>query len=151
MAEARHFTILVADDDEDDIFFVRRALEKNRIACDIYTVCDGEELLDYLRSEGAFKGDRPQLPDLILLDLNMPKKNGREALAELKRDAALCHIPVVLLTTSGNEQDVLACYRLGANSYIRKPATFDNLVETTKVLGHYWGKYVSLPPRPPRA
>jgi CheY-like chemotaxis protein len=138
--------ILLADDDADDREMTRKALEKNRLANEFYTVADGEELLDYLHHRGAFAP--PALsptPGLILLDLNMPKKDGREALAEIKADPALRRIPVVVMTTSKAEEDVFRTYDLGSNSFITKPITFASLVELTMVLGKYWFQIVTLP------
>jgi len=140
-------TILIVDDDEDDIFFAERALKRVGLEAIVQSVGDGVELMDYLHQKGKYKPEKAPRPDLILLDLNMPKKNGKEALAEIRADKALRHIPVILFTTSSAEQDILACYRLGANSYIRKPVTFDAMVETMEMLGRYWARFVSLPPR----
>ena len=142
-------TILMADDDEDDRLMARAAFDRNRLANDLRFVTDGEELLDYLRHRGAFADPATSpRPGLILLDLNMPRKDGREALRELKADADLRRIPVVVLTTSKAEEDILRTYDLGANSYITKPVTLDGLAETLRVLGQYWFEIVALPDRP---
>jgi CheY-like chemotaxis protein len=138
--------ILLADDDADDRDMTRRALEKNRLANDFYTVADGEELLDFLHHRGNYAP--PALsptPGLILLDLNMPRMDGREALAEIKRDPDLRRIPVVVLTTSQADQDVFRTYDLGSNSFITKPVTFAALLEVVRVLGQYWFEIVRLP------
>ncbi len=138
--------ILIADDDEDDIFFVVEALSKSRLANNVYCVRDGVELLDFLHKRGSYTEETAPTPDLILLDLNMPKKNGREALKEIKSDEQFEQIPVVILTTSDAEQDIVAAYKLGANSYINKPVDFDGLVDVMKVLQTYWVQFVKLPP-----
>jgi CheY-like chemotaxis protein len=139
-------TILLADDDADDREMTRRALTKNRLENDFYTVEDGEELMDFLHHRGQYAP--PALspaPGLILLDLNMPKKDGREALAEIKADPTLRRIPVVVMTTSKAEEDIFRTYDLGSNSFISKPVTFAGLVELTNVLGRYWFQIVTLP------
>lgn len=142
----RSFVILLADDDAEDREMTRRALEAHDLAGDLYTVANGEELLDYLHHAGAFAPPaRSPVPALILLDLNMPKKDGREALREIKADPALRHIPVVVMTTSQAHQDVDRTYELGTNSYISKPITYPELVEVMRVLGLYWFKIVNLP------
>lgn len=140
-------TILLADDDPDDRQLSREALAECRLANDIHFVEDGEQLLDYLLRRGEYVrlADDP-LPGLILLDLNMPRKDGREALKEIKADPRLRRIPIVVLTTSKAEEDILRTYDLGVNSYITKPVTFESLVEIIKVLGRYWFEIVELPP-----
>lgn len=146
MSERRAMTLLMADDDEDDRLLARAAFENSRIANDLRFVVDGEELTDYLFRRGEYADPaRSPRPGLILLDLNMPKKDGREALREIKSDPELRRIPVVVLTTSKAEQDVLSTYDLGANSYIVKPVTFAQLVATMKTIGDYWFELVALP------
>jgi CheY-like chemotaxis protein len=145
--EGEILTILMADDDPDDRLLARRALEKHGLAEALRTVADGEELMDYLHRRGPYAD--PALsprPSLVLLDLNMPRKDGREALAEIKGDPALRRIPVVVLTTSRADEEVFRSYDLGANSYVTKPVTFDGLVEVMRTLGLYWLRTVSLPP-----
>ena len=148
MQDKKHpITILMADDDADDRLLTKKAFDSARLVNDFRTVADGEQLLAYLRQRDPFKDPAAApRPGLILLDLNMPKKDGREALAEIKQDPALRRIPVVVLTTSKSEEDVLRSYDLGANSYIRKPVTFESLVEVMKALGQYWFEIVDLPP-----
>jgi CheY-like chemotaxis protein len=143
-------TILMAEDDADDRLLVREAWEENRIANELRFVKDGVELLDYLRRRGAHAdpGAAPR-PGLILLDLNMPRKDGREALAEIKADPDLRAIPVVVLTSSEAEEDILRSYDLGVSSYITKPVTFGKLVEVVRTLGKYWFEIVQLPPGRP--
>ena len=136
--------ILMADDDEDDCLMVRDALAEIHLTSEFRTVEDGEVLMNSLYRRGRFK-DEPR-PDLILLDLNMPRKDGREALEEIKRDPDLRSIPVVILTTSDSETDIMRCYELGGNAYIRKPATYDGLVEMMRAICTYWFQVVRLPP-----
>ena len=138
--------ILVAEDDPDDVMLMTDAFEESCLANQLHFVRDGDELLDYLRRQGKYAD--PALsprPGLILLDLNMPRKDGREALEEIKSDPGLRQIPVVVLTTSRAEEDIHRTYDLGANSFITKPVTFTGLVETMNVLGSYWFGIVELP------
>lgn len=135
--------ILMADDDADDRMLTKEALEESRVLNDLRFVEDGEELMAFLRKQGQY-ADAPR-PGLILLDLNMPKKDGREALKEIKADAELRRIPVVVMTTSKAEEDIFRSYDLGASSFITKPVTFDRLVELMRTLGQYWVEFVELP------
>ena len=147
-SERRPITILMADDDEDDRELTREAMSDSRLANEMRFVVDGQELIDYLRREGAYANgaDAPE-PGIILLDLNMPKKDGREALAEIKSDPALRHIPIVVLTTSKAEEDIFRTYGLGVNSFITKPVTFAGLVEVMRAWSRYWFEIVDLPVR----
>jgi CheY-like chemotaxis protein len=140
-------TFLMADDDEDDCLLVKEAFLESRLLNDLRFVPDGEELMNYLyrRNQYADPALSP-CPGLILLDLNMPRKDGREVLRELKADPALRSIPVVVLTTSEDEKDILRSYDLGANSFITKPVTFEALVQVIKSFGQYWLNVVELPP-----
>ena len=139
-------TILLADDDDDDCLLTRTALQECRLANRVDIVQDGEQLMDYLNRRGRFSGLAGEpLPGLILLDLNMPRKSGREALQEIREDPRLKHIPVVVLTTSKAEEDILRTYELGVNSFIVKPVTFESLVEIVKTLMRYWFEIVELP------
>ena len=141
-------TLLLAEDDPDDRLLARQALEKSRLASDLRFVEDGEELLDYLRRRGKFADPKQSpRPGLILLDLNMPRKDGREALREIKNDPKLRAIPIVVLTTSKSEEDVTRTYNLGVNSYITKPVRFAALVEVMQAIGKYWFEVVELPGR----
>jgi CheY-like chemotaxis protein len=143
----RPITILMADDDEDDRELARDALQDARLANEMRFAVDGQDLLDYLRREGRWADpslDAPR-PGIILLDLNMPKKDGREALAEIKADPSLRRIPVVVLTTSKDEEDVLRTYDLGVSSFITKPVTFAGLVEVMRTWSRYWFEIVELP------
>jgi CheY-like chemotaxis protein len=139
-------TILVADDDPDDRLMIRDAFKENRLANDLRCVSDGEELMDYLNRQGKYESpESSPRPGLILLDLNMPKKDGREALKEIKANPKLKGIPVVVLTTSKAEEDIYRTYHLGVNSFITKPVTFEALVAITRDLGRYWFEIVELP------
>jgi len=141
-------TILVCDDDEDDRMLTQQALEDAHISNSVRFVEDGEQLLDYLYQRGAYAGEtgKAPRPGLILLDLNMPKLDGREALKTIKDDPTLSDIPVVVLSTSRLDEDVARSYQLGVNSFITKPVTFTGLVEAMNVLGRYWLEIVELPP-----
>jgi CheY-like chemotaxis protein len=138
-------TILMADDDADDRMMAQDAMRENRLENSFRCVEDGQELMDYLTRSGKYARQHAPRPGLILLDLNMPRKDGRQALSEIKSDPELRRIPVVILTTSKTEEDVLRSYDLGANSFITKPVTFDRLVEIVRTLGNYWFKIVELP------
>lgn len=139
--------ILMVDDDKDDRFLTEKALQANRVINPVRFVEDGEELLDYLHRRGKYASpeDSP-IPCFILLDLNMPKMDGRKALGILKSDPELRKIPVVILTTSKAEEDILKTYNLGANSFITKPIDFNNLVAMMGSLKRYWLEIVELPP-----
>ncbi|HET6875494.1 MAG TPA: response regulator [Acidimicrobiales bacterium] len=147
LGDRRAMVVLMADDDGDDRDITRDALA--RVSPDSQTcfVSDGRELLDYLRGEGDYAESTSATvsPDLILLDLNMPRMSGSEALAELKADTALKSIPIVVFSTSSRPDDVSKCYRLGANSYITKPSGFRELVETMGAFHSYWSEVVDLP------
>lgn len=139
-------TILMADDDEDDRLLAKEAITEGRVINELRFVEDGVQLMDYLKGSQKYTNRiLYPMPGLILLDLNMPKKDGRTALAEIKRDKALRRIPVVILTTSRAEEDMLKGYDLGAASYITKPVTFEGLVELMRTLGKYWVEFVELP------
>jgi CheY-like chemotaxis protein len=143
-------TIMLADDDEEDRELAREALQDSRLANEMRFAVDGQDLMDYLRRKGSYADpsvDAPR-PGIILLDLNMPKKDGREALVEIKGDPALRQIPVVVLTTSKDEEDVLRSYDLGVNSFITKPVTFAGLVEVMHTWTRYWFEIVDLPECP---
>jgi CheY-like chemotaxis protein len=146
-ANAKPIVILLADDDEEDRMLAADALEESRVVNDLRFVEDGEELLDYLYHRGKYaeRGSSPT-PGLILLDLNMPRKDGREALKEIKADPELRRIPVVVLTTSKAEEDIYRTYDLGANSFITKPVSFEGLVAVMREVGRYWIEIVELPP-----
>lgn len=144
-------TILMAEDDPDDRILTREAMESAHVANDLRFVNDGQFLMDYLRREGDYADpevDAP-MPGVILLDLNMPRMDGREALAEIKSDPELRKIPVVVLTTSKAEEDIVKTYDLGVNSFITKPVTFTALVEVMQGWSRYWFEIVDLPPGRP--
>jgi CheY-like chemotaxis protein len=124
---------------------VKAAFEESHLANNLEMVSDGEELMDRLLGKGGFAGT--ERPDILLLDLNMPKKDGREALIEIKAHPVLHRMPVVILTTSSAEEDIVSSYDLGVSSYIRKPVTFEKLIEVVRTLGKYWFEIVELPPR----
>lgn len=151
MRSRSSITLLIAEDDLEDQMLTRDALVESRLANDLRFVENGEELLQYLRQEGRFAepGAAPQ-PGLILLDLNMPKKDGREALREIKADPVLRHIPIVVLTTSKADEDIFRTYDLGVSSFITKPVSFQGLIEVMTTLGRYWFDVVELPPRTER-
>lgn len=139
----KSIVILMAEDDADDRLLTKDALTESRLHNDLRFVEDGVELLQFLRREGEYAG-APR-PGIILLDLNMPRMDGREALREIKADPDLRRIPVVVMTTSKAEEDVVRSYDLGASSYITKPVTFEGLVEVMRALGRYWIEIVELP------
>jgi CheY-like chemotaxis protein len=143
----RPVTILMADDDEDDRVLTANALKASRLVNDIRFVVDGEDLMHYLRGIGVYAkgGVAAPKPGIILLDLNMPKMDGREALAEIKADPELRRIPVVILTTSKDEEDVFRTYDLGVNSFVTKPVTFEELAAALQALACYWFELVELP------
>ena len=146
MPTPKPITILMADDDPDDRQLTKEAFEESKLVNDLRFVEDGVELLDYLHRRGKYAdpADSPR-PGIILLDLNMPRKDGREALKELKQDARFRAIRVIILTTSKAEEDILRTYNLSASSYITKPVTFESLVDVVKTLGKYWLEIVELP------
>lgn len=146
MRQSKLITILIAEDDPDDRALAEDAFLESRIHNRVEFVSDGVEVLQYLRCEGKF-ADKLLYPEpgLVLLDLNMPRMDGREALAEIKADPKLRHFPVVVLTTSKSEDDIAQSYKSGANSFITKPATFESLVEMVRTLNQYWLEVVDLP------
>lgn len=138
--------ILLADDDADDQILTRKALEESRVLNELHCVSDGEQLLHYLQNTGDFSdASKAPRPGLILLDLNMPKKDGRQALQEIKSDPSLRQIPVVVLTTSKAEEDIFRTYDLGVNSFVTKPVSFEGLVAIMRTMGKYWLEIVELP------
>lgn len=138
--------ILLADDDADDRQLAREALAESRLINRLYEVEDGEQLMDYLFRRREYSDPRTSpRPGLILLDLSMPKKDGREALAEIKRDPELRQIPVIVMTTSRAEEDICRSYDLGASSFITKPVSFAGLVEVMRGIARYWFEIVELP------
>jgi CheY-like chemotaxis protein len=139
--------VLYADDDPEDRMLAKDAWDESRLANELHFVEDGEDLMDYLHRRGRHADKQGEaLPGMILLDLNMPRKDGREALAEIKADPRLRMIPIVILTTSKAEQDILSAYGLGVSSFIVKPVSFQGLVEITRTFSRYWFEIVELPP-----
>ena len=145
VSNADVITILMADDDDDDFMLTQKALKESKLLNKLVRVRDGEELLDYLLRRGDYEGVVTERPGVILLDLNMPRKDGREALKEIKSHDDLNDIPVVVFTTSKAEEDIYRSYKLGVNSFITKPVTFDKLIATMTSLGKYWFEIVELP------
>lgn len=146
MTNKSGIVILMADDDDDDYLLTQKALTRSKLLNTLCRVRDGEELMDYLYSRGSYaEGQTCGRPGVILLDLNMPKKDGREALREIKSDPLLRDIPVVVFTTSKAEEDIYKSYQLGVNSFITKPVTFDGLIKVVQTLGRYWFEIVELP------
>ena len=137
--------ILMADDDDDDFMLTQKALKESKLLNTLVRVRDGEELLEYLTQTGDYAGQTVERPGVILLDLNMPRKDGREALKEIKSNPELNDIPVVVFTTSKAEEDIYKSYKLGVNSFITKPVTFENLIAVMTSLGKYWFEIVELP------
>ena len=148
MTSKKRPPILIAEDDDDDFLLTRDAFHEARLINSLVRVVDGQELLDYLAGRGAF-GDRSRfpMPGLVLLDLNMPRVDGREALQKMKAKPNWRHYPVIVLTTSRAEEDIVRSYDLGVNSFIIKPVTFPGLVEAVKVFGRYWFELVQLSPK----
>ncbi len=140
--------ILLADDDEDDVVLVRDSFQRSKLSNDLRVVEDGVELMEYLRREGVFADpERSPRPDIILLDLNMPRMDGREALKEIKKDQKFKDIPVIILTTSQTHADISRSYQDGANCFITKPVTFQSMCEVVNRFGEYWFQIVRLPAR----
>jgi CheY-like chemotaxis protein len=145
-AMADQQAILVVEDSPEDFEATTRVLRKSGLANPIYRCCDGDEALDFLFQRGAYGGPhRPSRPSVILLDLNLPGTDGREVLAEIKNDAHLKLIPVVVLTTSSDERDIAMCYQAGANSYMKKPVDLGGFVSAIQRLKDYWFEIVILP------
>ena len=138
-------TILIADDDTDDRLFMEQALRQNEYSQSIHFVEDGEELMAYLRREGPYNEENAPWPNLLILDLNMPRKNGFQALEEIKDDPQLRRLPVIVMTTSSADEDVVKTYNLGVNSFVTKPFNFNRLVEIVGTLKTYWMDTVKLP------
>ncbi len=142
----RPINVLLAEDDPDDRYLIGEALDESRLNIHLYIVEDGEELLDYLHRRGKYADEiQWPTPSLILLDLNMPRKDGREALVEIKADPKLRRIPVVVLTTSRAEEDIARTYDTGISGYIQKPVSFTGLLEVMNAIGLYWLQVAKLP------
>jgi len=144
----RDAAILLVEDNDDDVALTLRAFKKNNIKNTVVVACDGIEALDYLFATGAYNGrDRSDLPQVVLLDLKLPKLEGLEVLRRIRAEESTKMLPVVVLTSSKEEQDLIASYRLGCNSYVRKPVDFDEFVEAARQLGLYWLLLNEAPPR----
>jgi CheY-like chemotaxis protein len=140
---AKPVEILLAEDNDGDVGLVEEVLEEAKIRNVIHVVSDGEEAILFLNGEGKFSGS-PR-PDIILLDLNLPKKDGREVLKEIKENNNLKNIPIVILTTSGAEKDVLRAYELHANAYVTKPLDFDQFINVVESIAKFWLEIAKLP------
>lgn len=139
--------ILIADDDAEDRMLIIDALKESRLKNKVHCVENGEELIHFLKNQEKYSDkEKFPAPGIVLLDLNMPKKDGREALKEIKQDKKLRSIPIIILTTSKAEQDILKSYDLGVNSFITKPVSFSAMVDVMKTLNKYWFEIVELPP-----
>ncbi len=146
MRNNNQIEILIADDDEEDRMLIKDALVESKLKNKVREVEDGEMLMDYLKNKGKFADTKKYpTPGIILLDLNMPKKDGREALKEIKADKKLKHITIIILTTSKAEEDIIKTYDLGVSSYITKPVSFTAMVDVMKTLNKYWLEIVLLP------
>ncbi len=137
--------VLLVEDNPDDVFITRRALERSRVANDLHVVRDGQEAMDFMFREGAFGPNTPR-PDLILLDVNLPRANGMEVLSRIRANTGTAFIPVIMLTSSDRDEDVVRSYTLGSNTYIQKPVEFDKFLHALDVLGEYWIVIATLPP-----
>ena len=137
--------VLLVEDDPGDVLMTREAFEEHKVNNRLTVVSDGAEALDYLRREGEYVN--AVRPDLILLDLNLPRRDGREVLAAIKEDPTLGSIPVVILTTSEAEEDVLRSYSLHANAYVTKPVDFDQFIAVVRQIDDFFVSVVKLPPR----
>jgi CheY-like chemotaxis protein len=148
ISSRRPATVLSAEDDADFRLLVKRAIERTPLDVDLRFVEDGDQLLDYLYRRGVFAGgDAAPRPGLVLLDLNLPRTDGREALRTIKADAALRAVPIVVFTTSNAVEDIALCYRLGANGFVKKPMDMPALVDILSTIGHYWLEVVEPPPQ----
>ncbi|MGA5765068.1 response regulator [Nonomuraea bangladeshensis] len=143
MSEGRAIEVLLVEDDQGDILLTREAFDLNKVRNRLHVVNDGEQAVAFLRREGRY-ADAP-CPDLILLDLNLPRMSGLEVLSEIKADPALATIPVVVLTTSEAEEDILLSYRLHANAYVTKPVDFEQFIRVVRQIDDFFVTVVKLP------
>jgi two-component system, chemotaxis family, response regulator Rcp1 len=144
-AHGKLIRVLLVEDSPEDVLLTRESLKEAKVANELLVVDDGESALDFVRRRGEYE-DAPR-PDVIILDLNLPRKDGREVLLELKEDPELKQIPIVVLTTSTSDEDVLSSYEHHANAFVRKPVTLDRFLEITTVIDDFWLGIVTLPPR----
>ena len=142
-SDSRAIDILLVEDDPGDVLITREAFQHNKIKNNLHVARDGEEGLDFLYRRGGFE-NAPR-PDLILLDLNLPKYDGRQLLEKIKSDPGLCHIPVVVLTTSSAEEDILRSYKLHANAYVTKPVDLDQFISAVRQIDEFFVQVVRLP------
>lgn len=140
---SRPIEVLLVEDDLGDVELTKEAIEATRLAVKLSVVRDGEEAMAYLRKEGGYADAAS--PDLVLLDLNMPRKDGREVLRDMKDDPVLTHIPVVVLTTSDSDEDIMKSYDLGANCYVTKPVGLEQFMKVVQSIGDFWFMFVKLP------
>ncbi len=145
MNEVRPVDILLVEDNPGDVRLTKEALRDAKVLNEIFVAKDGVEAMEFLHRKGRFS--QAPLPDMILLDLNLPRKDGREVLAEIKQDPNLKHIPVVVLTTSKADEDIIKTYNLHANAYITKPVDLNRFAEIIHVLNEFWFTIVKLPPK----
>ncbi|MXR50642.1 response regulator [Halovenus sp. WSH3] len=143
--EREPIEILLAEDNPGDVKLTRKALDQGDLLNNLHVVNDGVEAMKFLKSEGEY-ADTP-MPDLLLLDLNMPKKDGRQVMEDMEADPELSRIPVVVLTSSEAEEDVVRSYELSANAYLTKPVDFDGFVEIIGHLENFWFEVVKMPPK----
>jgi CheY-like chemotaxis protein len=143
--DSRAIDVLLIEDDPGDIVITREAFKNHKIRNTLRVARDGQEGLDYLYQRGAHQG-APR-PDLILLDLNLPKYDGHQLLEKIKSDPEMCHIPVIVLTTSAAEEDILRSYRLHANAYVTKPVGFEQFMHVIREIDEFFVQVVRLPPR----
>lgn len=146
LAHGRPVEILLVEDNENDVILTREGFKRSKLVVNLHDVKDGEECMDFLRKQGRFTN--APTPDIVLLDLNMPRMDGREVMAEIAADETLCHLPVVILTTSAEDSEILKMYRLRCSSYIVKPVSFANFIPVIQSLADYWFTVVVLPPPP---
>jgi chemotaxis family two-component system response regulator Rcp1 len=143
MPRYRPVRVLVVEDNPDDVEITRRAFGRARVTSELSVARDGREVIDTLTRDG--EGGRVPLPDLVLLDINLPKLSGFEVLAAIRTEDGLAAVPVIMLTASGRHEDVIESYRRGANSYIQKPVSFEAFLEALEVLARYWFDVATLP------
>jgi two-component system, chemotaxis family, response regulator Rcp1 len=146
LINTRPAEILLVEDNENDVELTRIGFKKSKLLLNLHHAKDGVECMEFLRKQGAFAGAPP--PDLILLDLNMPRMDGREVMAEILADEALCTLPVIVLTTSTDDEEIVKMYKLRCSSYIAKPVDFEQFLRVVQSLADYWFTVVVLPPAP---
>lgn len=143
--QEKDYCILIADDDADDLYMIRQAFEGIGLNENVKAVTDGMDLLDYLHRKGKYKEEKTLSPKIIMLDLNMPKKDGRECLRDIKTNPKFAGIPVIIYSTSSNPDDISYAYENGASSYITKPYSYQELVKIMEILKNYWFVTVKTP------